>query len=231
MFFVFSYSLLIGQVFAFCNFIFRVSRHSMWLVQNLNLKQLHFSFFLANHIKTKLCDMKNVCKENPVGLSTTSRDASVVLCRNICFSKYKYPFESDGTFVTEFRWLLSVYRCQSQWNDCGKNMCGKIEYDFQRHLEMQVSDCVVLFVFLSTSTLLNPMRHSSQNFVGRVALCEKQDFESIMSRIRSHAELFFAHFVSILVLFVSVIRWHVGQSREMTELFFATFPDPFQTRF
>ena len=104
MFFVFSYSLLIGQVFAFCNFIFRVSRHSMWLVQNLNLKQLHFSFFLANHIKTKLCDMKNVCKENPVGLSTTSRDASVGLSRNIYLSKYKYPFESDETFVTEFCW-------------------------------------------------------------------------------------------------------------------------------
>ena len=74
----------------------------MWLVQNLNLKQLHFSFFLANHIKTKLCDMKNVCKENPVGLSTTSRDASVGLCRKLYFSKYKYPFESDETFITEF---------------------------------------------------------------------------------------------------------------------------------
>ena len=76
----------------------------MWLVQNLNLKQLHFSFFLANHIKTKLCDMKNVCKENHVGLSTTSRDTSVGLSRNIYLSKYKYPFESDETFVTEFCW-------------------------------------------------------------------------------------------------------------------------------
>ena len=111
-------------------------------------------------------------------------------------------------------------------------MCArKIPLDYRRHLEMQVSDCLVTYIFPSTSTLLNPMRHSSQNFVGRVALCEKQDFESIMSRIRSHAELFFAHFVSILILFVSVIRWHVGQSREMAELFFATFPDPFQTRF
>ena len=88
-------------------------------------------------------------------------------------------------------------------------MCArKIPLDYRRHLEMQVSDCLVTYIFPSTSTLLNPMRHSSQNFVGRVALCEKQDFESIMSRIRSHAELFFAHFVSILVLFVSVIRWH-----------------------
>ena len=70
--------------------------------KTLILKQLHFSFFLANHIKTKLCDMKNVCKENPVGLSTTSRDASVGLCRKLYFSKYKYPFESDETFITEF---------------------------------------------------------------------------------------------------------------------------------
>jgi len=111
-------------------------------------------------------------------------------------------------------------------------MCArKIPLDYRRHLEMQVSDCLVTYIFPSTSTLLNPMRHSSQNFVGRVALCEKQDFESIMSRIRSHAELFFAHFVSILVLFVSVIRWHVGQSREMAELFFATFPNPFRDPF
>ena len=47
-------------------------------------------------------DMKNVCKENPVGLSTTSHDASVGLSRNIYFSKYKYPFESDETFITKF---------------------------------------------------------------------------------------------------------------------------------
>ena len=144
MFFVFSYSLLIGQVFAFCNFIFRVYDTVCDWSKTLILKQLHFSFFLANHIKTNLC--------------------------------------------------------------CHANLCRKNMFDYRRHLQMQESDCVVNYIFPSTSTLLNPMRHSSQNFVGRVALCEKQDFESIMSRIRSHAELFFAHFVSILVLFVSVIR-------------------------
>ena len=44
------------------------------------------------------------CADKHVRLSTTSRDASVGLCRRIYYSKYKYLFESDETFVTEFRW-------------------------------------------------------------------------------------------------------------------------------
>ena len=70
--------------------------------KTLILKQLHFSFFLANHIKTKLCFNEEPVHKHYVGLSTTSRDASVGLCRKLYFSKYKYPFESDETFITEF---------------------------------------------------------------------------------------------------------------------------------
>ena len=133
----------------------------MWFVKTLNLKQLHFSFFLANHIKTKLCDMKNVCKENPVGLSTTSRDASVGLSRNIYLFKYKYPFESDETFVTEFRW----------------QGCALWETGFR-----------VCFVPSSIT-----------------------------------CRTFFAHFVSILLPFVSVIRWHARHFTGDGRTFFRTF--------
>ena len=98
----FSHSLLIGQVLAFCNFIFVFHGTVCDWSKTLILKQLHFSFFLANHIKTKLCFNEEPVHKHYVGLSTTSRDASVGLCRKLYFSKYKYPFESDETFITEF---------------------------------------------------------------------------------------------------------------------------------
>ena len=80
----------------------------------LILKQLHLSFFLANHIKTNLC--------------------------------------------------------------CHANLCRKNMFDYRRHLQMQESDCVVTYIFPSTSTLLNPMRPSSQSFAGRVALFDNPSF-------------------------------------------------------
>ena len=122
----------------------------MWLVETFILKQLHFSFFLANHIKTNLCCQCQPLQKKHVRLSTTSRDASVGVCHKIYFSKYKYPFESDETFITEFRWQ----RCA-----------------FKKTIFFHILAC----------------------FVPNSITCRT----------------FFAHFVSILVLFVSVIGWHV----------------------
>ena len=68
----------------------------------------------------------------------------------------------------------------------------KIPLDYRRHLEMQVSDCLVTYIFTSTSTLLNPMRLSSKSFAGRVALFDNPSFllfslvsKCVLSRIRS----------------------------------------------
>ena len=83
----FSHSLLIGQVLAFCNFIFVFHGTVCDWSKPLILKQLHFSFFLANHIKTKLCFNEEPVHKKHLRLSTTSRDASVGLCRKIYFSK------------------------------------------------------------------------------------------------------------------------------------------------
>ena len=56
-------------------------------------------------------------------------------------------------------------------------MCArKIPLDYRRHLEMQVPECLVTYIFPSTSTLLNPMRPSSQSFAGRVALFDNPSF-------------------------------------------------------
>ena len=91
-------------------------------------------------------------------------------------------------------------------------MCArKIPLDYRRHLEMQVSDCVVNCIFPSTSTLLNPMRPSSQNLVRKVLLGNNPTNLHIRVCFVPNSikcRTFFAHFVSILVLFVSVIRWH-----------------------
>ena len=110
--------------------------------QNPKFKTATFQFFFSQSHRNQVMDMKNVCTENPVGLSTTSRDASVGLCRKMYFSKYKHPFESDETFITEF---------------CSQGL-ARYENGFP-------------FIF-----------------------------ESVLSRIRSYAELF-SH-----ILFVSVIR-------------------------
>ena len=84
-------------------------------------------------------------------------------------------------------------------------------FDYRRHLEMQVSDCVIKCIFPSTSILLNPMRPSLQRFVRKILLGDKPVFPSYSSMFGPNSitcRTFFAHFVSILVLFVSVIRWH-----------------------
>ena len=59
-----------------------------------------------------------------------------------------------------------------------KNVCRRNTFDYRRHLEMQLSDCVIKCIFPSTSTLLNPMRPSSRSFVGRVALFDRPSFLS-----------------------------------------------------
>ena len=92
-----------------------------------------------------------------------------------------------------------------------KDLCTRNTFDYRRHLEMQVSDCVVKCIFPSTSTLLNPMRPSSQNLVRKVLLGNNPTNLHIRVCFVPNSikcRTFFAHFVSILVLFVSVIRWH-----------------------
>ena len=90
--------------------------------------------------------------------------------------------------------------------------CAELNmFDYRRHLQMQESDSVVTYIFPSTSTLLNPMRPSSQSFVCKVLLGNKTtnlDIRVCFVPNSITCRTFFAHFVSILVLFVSVIRWH-----------------------
>ena len=62
-----------------------------------------------------------------------------------------------------------------------KNVCRRNTFDYRRHLEMQVSDCVVKCICPSTSTLLNPMRPLSQSFVHKVLLGTKTVFPSYSS--------------------------------------------------
>ena len=95
----------------------------------LILKQLHLSFFLANHIKTNLCCHANLCRIKHVRLSTTSSDARVRFCRNLYFSKYKYPFESDETFITEFRWQSCAF-WQPQFRLFHSVFCPEFDHFF-----------------------------------------------------------------------------------------------------
>ena len=62
-----------------------------------------------------------------------------------------------------------------------KNLCRRNTFDYRRHLEMQVSDCVKKCIFPSTSTLLNPMRPSSQSFIRKIWLGDKPIFPSYSS--------------------------------------------------
>ena len=71
-------------------------------------------------------------------------------------------------------------------------MCRKNMFDYRRHLQMQESDSAVTYIFPSTSTLLNPMRPSSQSFAGRVVLFDNPSLllfslvsQCALSRIRS----------------------------------------------
>ena len=108
-----------------------------------------------------------------------------------------------------------------------KNLCTRNTFDYRRHLEMQVSDCVVNCIFPSTSTLLNPMRPSSQNLVRKVLLGNNPTnlhFRVCFVPNSIKCRTFFAHFVSILVLFVSVIRWHA-------RAFHGRWPDLLSTLF
>ena len=110
-------------------------------------------------------------------------------------------------------------------------MCArKIPLDYRRHLEMQVSDCVVNCIFPSTSTLLNPMRPSSQNLVRKILLGNKPTNLHIRVCFVTNSikcRTFFAHFVSILVLFVSVIRWHARAFHGRGRTFFRHISRPF----
>ena len=110
-------------------------------------------------------------------------------------------------------------------------MCArKIPLDYRRHLEMQVSDCVVNCIFPSTSTLLNPMRPSSQNLVRKVLLGNNPinlHFRVCFVPNSIKCRTFFAHFVSISVLFVSVIRWHARAFHGRGRTFFRHISRPF----
>ena len=98
-----------------------------------------------------------------------------------------------------------------------------------------MSDCVVNYIFPSTSTLLNPMRPSSQNLVRKVLLGDKPVFPSFSSLFCpefDHMPNFFRTFCFHLgiVCFCNPMTCS-GISREMAELFFATFPGPFRDPF
>ena len=114
-------------------------------------------------------------------------------------------------------------------------MCArKIPLDYRRHLEMQVSDCVVNCIFPSTSTLLNPMRPSSQNLVRKVLLGNNPinlHFRVCFVPNSIKCRTFFAHFVSISVLFVSVIRWHARAFHGRGRTFFRHISRPFSRPF
>ena len=76
--------------------------HNMWLVQNLNFKTATFQFLFSQSHQSQVMLHEECVQKKHVRLSTTSRDASVGLCRKMYFSKYKHPFESDETFITKF---------------------------------------------------------------------------------------------------------------------------------
>ena len=111
-----------------------------------------------------------------------------------------------------------------------QNVCRRNTSDYRRHLEMQVSDCVVKYIFPSTSNILNPMRPSSQSFVDRVALFDRPSF-------LSYCRLFCPEFDQ-MPNFFRTFCFHLGIvcfcnpmicsgiSREMAESSFDPFSNP-----
>ena len=108
----------------------------------------HFEFFGQSLWFVKFMFIKNLKR-------STVFDWSKPLIQNRVFF---YPITSKPSYAT--------------WRMCAR----KIPLDYRRHLEMQVSDCLVTYIFPSTSTLLNPLRLSSQSFAGRVALFDNPSF-------------------------------------------------------
>ena len=112
-----------------------------------------------------------------------------------------------------------------------QGVCGKIALSYRRHLEMQISDCVVSFVFLSTSTILNPMRPSLQRLIGKLVLGEKPFLLHILRLFCPESELFLQILCSSWYRLFLQSEDMQAFHREMAKPFIATFPNPFLTRF
>ena len=111
-----------------------------------------------------------------------------------------------------------------------KNLCTRNTFDYRRYLQMQVSDCVIKCTFPSTSTLLNPMRPSSQSFIRKIWLGDKPIFPSYSSLFCpefDHMPNFFRTFCFHLgiVCFCNPMTCS-GISREMAESSFDPFSNP-----
>ena len=96
---------LIGQILN-CNFISRAisySKNDPYVIgPNPSLKTATFPFFFTQSQQNQVLVSWRECRENHLRLWTISQDAGLGFCRNLYFSKCKYPFESDETFITEF---------------------------------------------------------------------------------------------------------------------------------
>ena len=108
-------------------------------------------------------------------------------------------------------------------------------FDYRRHLEMQVSDCVIKCIFPSTSTLLNPMKPSSQSFVRKILLGKKPvlpSYSSLFCPEFDHMPNFFRTFCFHLgiVCFCNPMACS-GISRERPDLFSPHFQTLFKTLF
>ena len=111
-----------------------------------------------------------------------------------------------------------------------KNLCTRNTFDYRRYLQMQVSDCVIKCTFPSTSTLLNPMRPSSQNLFRKIFVDNKLVLP-LYSRLFcpefDHMPNFFRAFCFHfgIVCFCNPMTCS-GISREMAESSFDPFSNP-----